>query len=78
MYDSPKKRSHPGTAPEERLNKVSHFLYHYDTNRKIPLYAAIRRSREPKKKHISIVKSFINQPTKCPGENVLKDTALLV
>jgi hypothetical protein len=31
---NPGKRSHLGTADrEERLNKVPHFLYHYDTKK---------------------------------------------
>jgi hypothetical protein len=39
---------------EERLNTAPHFLCHYDT--KTALCAAMGRSREPGKKHTSIVK----------------------
>jgi hypothetical protein len=54
---NPRKGSHPGTAErEERPNIAPHFLYHYDKNTKTALCAAIGRSREPEKKHISVVR----------------------
>jgi hypothetical protein len=63
------ERGHIREQQKERLNKVSHFLYHYDTKKHKRVHCAQQSdSQGSLKKHISIVKTCINQPAMYPGE----------
>jgi hypothetical protein len=65
-----RKRSHLGSADrEERLNKASHFIYHYDAKKhKDYIVCSNRKVKGARRETYFYCKTCTNQPAMCPGE----------
>lgn len=67
---NPRNRSRPGSADrEERLNKLPHFVYHYEQKKhKDCVVCSNRKVKGGRKEIYYYCKTCSNHPAMCPGE----------